>query len=121
LHEEIKTHLENERKNHFKPYTYRPEGRISSDINKRLLPLCEPFKSDHRIMGSESALYNERSRAVFDEAVAKIQEERDRVKNEIPPNKTLFGFTLNMTYTTSADIIEKITETQIHLDENNDL
>jgi len=81
LHDEIKAHLENERKNHFKPYTYRPDSRISTIINNRLLPLCETFKVDHRIMGYDSALYNERSRAIFEEAVAKIQEERDRVKN----------------------------------------
>jgi hypothetical protein len=53
--------------------------------------------------------------------VAKIQEERDKIKTELPHEKNLFGFTLQATFTTKEEVLEKVRETQIHLDENEDI
>ena len=78
--------------------------------------MCEQFKADHRVLGADSTLYSDRTKSVYEEVVAKIQEERDRIKTDIPPEKNFYGFTLNMTYTTLPEILEKVTETQIHLD-----
>lgn len=82
------------------------------------MPLCEAFKVDNRTLGNESKFYGERSRANFEDSVGKIQEERDKIKTELPHEKNLFGFTLQATYTTKEEILEKVRETQIHLDEN---
>jgi hypothetical protein len=90
-------------------------------INNHLLSICEQFKADHRTLGAESTLYDDRTKSVFDEVVAKIQEERDRIKTDIPPEKNFYGFTLNATFTTLPDLLEKVVETQVHLDENEDI
>lgn len=50
-------------------------------INKQLLQLCEQFKVDYRIIGTESLLYNDRAKRDYEEAVGRLQEERDRIKN----------------------------------------
>lgn len=39
----------------------------------------------------------------------------------MPPDKNLYGFTLSTTYTTPSEILEKVTETQIYFDENEDI
>ena len=117
----IRQHLEKDRISHFRPYSFRVNPRISNTVTNRLLSLCEQFKADHRLIGAESPLYNDRTKSIYEEAVAKIQEERDRLKTDIPPEKNLYGFTLNMTYTTLPEILAKITETQVHLEENDDI
>lgn len=121
LQQYIRDHLEAERRSHFRPYTFKLNARLSNIANNRLLPLCETFRLDHRTSAADSPLYSERARAHFDEAVAKIQEERDKLKNEVPTEKNLFGFTLNATFTTLPEVLEKIADTQIHLDENEDI
>jgi hypothetical protein len=121
LQQYIRDHLEGERRSHFRPYTFKLNARLSNIANNRLLPLCETFRLDHRTSAADSPLYSERSRANFDDAVAKIQEERDKLKNEVPTEKNLFGFTLNATFTTLPEVLEKIADTQIHLDENEDI
>jgi coiled-coil and C2 domain-containing protein 2A len=74
LNKYIRECLEKERRNHFKPYTFKINDRITNIILNRLMPLCEAFKVDNRVMGGESRLYSERERANFEESVAKIQE-----------------------------------------------
>jgi hypothetical protein len=76
---------------------------------------------DNRVIGNDSKLYTERARGNFEESVAKIQEERDKIKTELPHEKNLFGFTLQATFTTKEEVLEKVRETQIHLDENEDI
>lgn len=44
-----------------------------------------------------------------------------KINGEVSVNKNLFGFPLNMTYTTHMDVFERVAETKLHLDENDDL
>lgn len=75
---------------------------------------------DYRLIGKDSPLYSSNLKENFETAVNKLQEERENINTSrhIPHDKKLYGFTLNMTYTTHAEVLEKILDTQIHKEEN---
>jgi hypothetical protein len=65
---------------------------------------------DFRLTGQDSPLYldYERKKAKYAEALEKLEEDRSKIKDSVDSDKQLFGFTLNMPFTTIKDIWDRV-------------
>ena len=110
LEESLKTYLEHnlkdQRLKHFNTYPYKMNTSVSNSIYN-LLKLCELFKNDYRTSGIDSTLYDATKRQNYQTVLAEIQQEKNKIKQKVDSEKMLYGFTLNMPYTTKKEILEK--------------
>ena len=111
LYDYIRGNLETERRKHFKPYTFKINTNISNVIRNKILYSCETFKMDYRISGGDSTLYSENAydaKGRYAKALEELEQEKNRIKGEIDADKLLYGFTINVPYTSDKDIWERI-------------
>lgn len=71
--------LKKQRLSHFSTYTFKKNTTVSNSIYN-LLKICELFKSDYRISGIDSTLYDVLKKQNYQTALVEIQEEKNKIK-----------------------------------------
>ena len=117
----VKTMMETDRKKLLRPHTFRVNIDLSNFVRQKMLMEMEIIKSEYRLTGSDSPLYSEKQRTGWGDAWFTLEKLKDSLKNKVDTDRRLFGFPLNMPFTTLDDVWEEVSRTQIHLNEREDM